>query len=145
MEKVSTAFAKTAKLISEKFSASVTHCNPKLKAELKINANEGKAWIEKDGGGDISQLSGGQKSLLAVCLSLAVVSAAASGCNLVILDEIDAALDDIAREGIRELLKDEFKDKQVILVTHHQGLVAEDWKVVHVDKANGVTQIISEE
>ena len=64
----------------------------------------------------ISLLSGGEKSLAAVALLFAIFEAKPSPFCL--LDEVDAALDDVNISRFTSLLQDYTRDTQFIIVTH---------------------------
>lgn len=68
---------------------------------------------------DLNLLSGGERSLVSIALLFAVVSA--SKPPFLILDEIDAALDEVNASHFAKVLKDLAKDTQFILITHNRS------------------------
>lgn len=68
---------------------------------------------------DLNLLSGGERSLVSVALLFA--TAAASKPPFLILDEIDAALDEVNAARFAKVLKDLAKDTQFILITHNRA------------------------
>ncbi len=68
---------------------------------------------------DLNSLSGGERSLVSIALLFAIVSV--SQPPFLILDEIDAALDEINAARFSKVLKDLAKDTQFILITHNRA------------------------
>lgn len=68
---------------------------------------------------DLNLLSGGERSLVSIALIFAIVSA--SRPPFLILDEIDAALDEVNAARFAKILKDLAKDIQFVLITHNRA------------------------
>ena len=68
---------------------------------------------------DLNLLSGGERSLVSIALLFAIVSA--SKPPFLVLDEIDAALDEVNAARFAKILKDLAKDTQFILITHNRA------------------------
>jgi len=66
----------------------------------------------------ISMLSGGEKTLIAIALLFAIVNY--SNPPLLILDEIDAALDEENSRRFSEILKELSQETQFIVITHNR-------------------------
>ncbi|MFH1430409.1 MAG: AAA family ATPase [Candidatus Uhrbacteria bacterium] len=66
----------------------------------------------------ISMLSGGERALTAIALLCAIISASTS--PFVVLDEVDAALDESNSVRFAEILKDLAKQTQFLVVTHNR-------------------------
>ncbi|NLX84981.1 MAG: chromosome segregation protein SMC [Synergistaceae bacterium] len=66
----------------------------------------------------INQLSGGEQSLAAISLLFASMEVA--GCPLAVLDEVDAALDEVNLRRFAELAKEYAKNRQVLAMTHRR-------------------------
>jgi chromosome segregation protein len=66
----------------------------------------------------IYQLSGGEQSLSAISLLFASMEAA--GCPLAVLDEVDAALDEVNLRRFSELAKEYAQDRQILAMTHRR-------------------------
>lgn len=81
--------------------------------ELKVGFNN--VWKESR-----SELSGGQKSLLALSLILALLKF--QPAPLYILDEVDSALDLSHTQNIGQMIARFFKDSQFIVVSLKEGL-----------------------
>ncbi len=67
---------------------------------------------------NIHQLSGGEQSLAAISLLFATMEVA--GCPLAVLDEVDAALDEVNLRRFSELAKEYAKNRQVLAMTHRR-------------------------
>ncbi|MBI2446442.1 MAG: AAA family ATPase [Parcubacteria group bacterium] len=68
---------------------------------------------------DLNLLSGGERSLVSIALLFAIVSA--SKPPFLVLDEIDAALDEVNAARFAKVLEDLAKDTQFILITHNRA------------------------
>ena len=69
----------------------------------------------------IMTLSGGERSLVAAALICAIISSTPP--PFVILDEIDAALDEANSNRLADILKGLAKDTQLILITHNRAIM----------------------
>ncbi|MFH1098449.1 MAG: AAA family ATPase [Candidatus Uhrbacteria bacterium] len=67
---------------------------------------------------NIAMLSGGERALTAIALLCAIISASAS--PFVVLDEVDAALDEANSVRFAEILKDLARRTQFLVVTHNR-------------------------
>ncbi|KAJ0173864.1 hypothetical protein K1T71_011013 [Dendrolimus kikuchii] len=81
--------------------------------EVRVGFNE--AWKES-----LGELSGGQRSLVALSLVLAMLLF--KPAPLYILDEVDAALDLSHTQNIGQMLRDHFKHSQFIIVSLKDGM-----------------------
>ncbi|KAJ5068991.1 structural maintenance of chromosomes protein [Anaeramoeba ignava] len=95
--------------------------------------NQNSDWKE-----GLSELSGGEKS----CLALAFIFAVARYKKPVfyILDESDSALDDLLSSKVAKLLKNS-KD-QIIAVSHHQCFQIEASRSIQLSKEKGYSEVI---
>lgn len=66
----------------------------------------------------IQQLSGGEQSLAAISMLFASMEVA--GCPLAVLDEVDAALDEVNLRRFSELTKEYAKNRQILAMTHRR-------------------------
>ncbi|MDL2297956.1 chromosome segregation protein SMC [Synergistaceae bacterium OttesenSCG-928-D05] len=66
----------------------------------------------------INQLSGGEQSLAAISLLFASMEVA--NCPLAVLDEVDAALDEVNLRRFAELAKEYAKNRQILAMTHRR-------------------------
>lgn len=80
---------------------------------------------------NINQLSGGEQSLAAISLLFASMEVA--GCPLAVLDEVDAALDEVNLRRFSDLAKEYAKNRQVLAMTHRRVTME------HADVLYGVT------
>ena len=83
-------------------------------AGVSINVSVPKKRVK-----DLSLLSGGERSLVSIALLFAIVSA--SRPPFLILDEIDAALDENNAVRFAKVLKDLAEKTQFILITHNRA------------------------
>jgi structural maintenance of chromosome 2 len=84
---------------------------------LEIKVCLGGVWKQS-----LAELSGGQRSLVALSLILALLQF--KPAPMYILDEVDAALDLSHTENIGRLLKNRFKGSQFIVVSLKEGMFA---------------------
>jgi chromosome segregation protein len=66
----------------------------------------------------IGQLSGGEQSLSAIALLFASLEVAQ--CPIAVLDEVDAALDEVNLRRFADLAKDASKERQIFVMTHRR-------------------------
>jgi len=86
-------------------------------------------------------LSGGEKTLTAISLLFAIVNQ--SDPPLVIVDEIDAALDEENSRRFAEILKELSKETQFIIVTHNRLTMSAAQVIYGVTSKNNVSQLLS--
>lgn len=90
----------------------------------------------------ISMLSGGERALTAIALICAIISANPS--PFVILDEVDAALDEANSERLAQILDDLSAKTQFITITHNRASMKRASIIYGVTmKADGVSQLLS--
>lgn len=82
---------------------------------LEVKVALGKVWKES-----LAELSGGQRSLVALSLILALLQF--KPAPMYILDEVDAALDLSHTQNIGQLIKTRFKGSQFIVVSLKEGM-----------------------
>ena len=82
---------------------------------LKIRVGFGDQWKES-----LSELSGGQRSLLALSFVLALLKY--KPAPLYILDEIDAALDLQHTQNIGKMIKQHFPQSQFLIISLKEGM-----------------------
>ncbi len=90
----------------------------------------------------VSLLSGGEKSLAAVALIFAILMYRPS--PFLVLDEVDAALDDANTNLFNNLIKDVAQKSQVVMITHNKTTmeVADTLFGVTMQK-NGISSLVS--
>jgi chromosome segregation protein len=91
---------------------------------------------------NVNLLSGGEKSLVAVALIFAILLYRPT--PFLVLDEVDAALDDANTNLFNRLIKDVAKKSQVIMITHNKSTmeVAETLFGVTMQK-QGISSLVS--
>jgi len=94
----------------------------------------GNTWKQS-----LSELSGGQRSLLALSLILAI--AAKNPAPIYILDEIDAALDPSHTQNIGLMLQKQFKSSQFVVVSLKDGMFENANVLFRTEFVEGVSQV----
>ncbi|KAL7563201.1 hypothetical protein ACA910_014475 [Epithemia clementina (nom. ined.)] len=105
---------------------------------LEVKVAFGKVWKES-----LSELSGGQRSLLALSLILSMLLFRPA--PMYILDEVDAALDLSHTQNIGNMLKTHFSQSQFIVVSLKEGMFNNAnviFKTKFVDGVSTVTRTI---
>lgn len=96
------------------FSCQLTTTKETLKGETKTQL--GFEITYKGGEADLNSLSGGEMARLCLCGTLAL--SAISGSKLLMLDEATSSLDINLNEIVLEMVKKEFGDKLVLIISH---------------------------
>lgn len=105
--------------------------------EVKVGFNG--IWKES-----LTELSGGQRSLVALSLILAMLKY--KPAPLYILDEVDAALDLSHTQNIGGMLKDHFKNSQFVIVSLKDGMFNNAnvlFRTKFVDGVSGVVRTVN--
>ena len=91
---------------------------------------------------NVSLLSGGEKSLVAIALIFAILMYRPS--PFLVLDEVDAALDDANTNLFNRLIKDIAEKSQVVMITHNKSTmeVADSLFGVTMQK-QGISSLVS--
>ena len=90
----------------------------------------------------VSMLSGGERALTAIALICAIISANPS--PFVILDEVDAALDEANSERLAQILDDLSNQTQFIVITHNRASMKRSQVLYGVTmKSDGISQLLS--
>ena len=87
----------------------------------------------------LSELSGGQRSLLALSFILAMMKC--KPAPIYILDEIDAALDLENTQRIGEMIKKHFKDSQFIIVSLKEQMTFNAKVIFRVSNTDGKSNV----
>lgn len=101
---------------------------------LEIKVCLGNVWKSS-----LTELSGGQRSLIALSLILALLQF--NPAPMYILDEVDAALDLSHTQNIGKLLKTRFKTSQFILVSLKDGMYNNANVLFRTKFVDGVSQV----
>uniref|UniRef100_A0A6P7FG53 Structural maintenance of chromosomes protein n=2 Tax=Diabrotica virgifera virgifera TaxID=50390 RepID=A0A6P7FG53_DIAVI len=102
--------------------------------ELEVNVSLGGVWRQ-----NLTELSGGQRSLAALSLILAMLLF--KPAPLYILDEVDAALDMSHTQNIGNMLKSHFKKSQFIIVSLKDGMFNNANVLFRTKFVNGVSMV----
>ncbi|EPY15706.1 hypothetical protein STCU_11820 [Strigomonas culicis] len=87
----------------------------------------------------LSELSGGQRSLLALCLILAILRVRPA--PIYILDEVDAALDPSHTQNIGRMLQLYFPHSQFLLVSLKDGMFSSANVLYHIRNTQGYSEV----
>ena len=91
----------------------------------------------------LSLLSGGERSLVAVALLVAIFRARPS--PFYVMDEVEAALDDVNLGRLLELVEQLRESSQIILITHQKRTMEVADALYGVTmRGDGVSQVISQ-
>ena len=142
-------FNKTLKEVNELFTRNFSQLSTKGKAFLELENKQepfeaGLDIIIKVGKGkyfDVTSLSGGEKTLIALSLIFAIQEY--KPYCFYIFDEIDAALDKRNSERLALLLKKHMNKGQYIVVTHNDSIIEESELLYGITMSEGISKIIS--
>ncbi|XP_071166504.1 structural maintenance of chromosomes protein 2-like [Mytilus edulis] len=149
-QKKNEALKKAWEQVNKDFSSIFSTLLPGARA--KLSPPEGQSVLDglevKVGFGDVwkeslSELSGGQRSLIALSLILAMLLF--KPAPLYILDEVDAALDISHTQNIGQMIKSHFKHSQFIVVSLKDGMFNNAnvlYKTRFVDGVSTVTRYV---
>ena len=124
---VDAEFAATFAAVREQFSHMVTVLFPGGRGQLKLvepdeDHPQGGVAVEvkpaKKLGKRLQLLSGGERALVAIAFLMALVLA--RPCPFYVLDEIEAALDDVNIGRLVQLLRDYRERTQFVIITHQK-------------------------
>ena len=142
-------FMKTFRGINEIFSRNVSELYTKGKAYLKMENEEdffsgGVEIVIQLGKGkyfDVTSLSGGEQTLIALSLLFAIQEF--KPYHFYVFDEIDAALDKRNSERLAGLLNKYMGAGQYIIVTHNDALIMNSKFIYGVSMHDGVSKVLS--
>ncbi len=145
-----TRFAETFAAINECFKEVFAHIFPGGRGQLLLTDESDllETGVDIDiqvpgkKAQSVSLLSGGEKSLAAVALIFAILMYRPS--PFLVLDEVDAALDDANTNLFNNLIKDVSQKSQVVMITHNKTTmeVADTLFGVTMQK-NGISSLVS--
>ncbi|KAI8851818.1 P-loop containing nucleoside triphosphate hydrolase protein [Chytridium lagenaria] len=101
---------------------------------LEIKVNLGPVWKH-----NLTELSGGQRSLVALALILSLLKY--KPAPMYILDEIDSALDESHTQNIGHLLRSRFKGSQFIIVSLKDGMFSNANVLFRTKFKDGVSMV----
>ncbi|MCX6646373.1 MAG: chromosome segregation protein SMC [bacterium] len=150
-EKSEKAFVSTFNVAKEKFAATFGALFPGGSGELGLTEPENpldsgidvRVRFPGKGELDLLQFSGGERSLIALALLFAILKVKPS--SFTVLDEVEAALDDVNTQKFLDYLGKEFSDRQFILITHNKITMerADRLYGVTMRGGGGVSQVVS--
>ncbi len=138
-------FNAMSNLFSENFSKLFTRGTAYLEIENKEDIFSGGVRIAvkmaKGKYFDVSSLSGGEQTLIALSLLFAIQEY--KPYHFYVFDEIDAALDKRNSERLAGLLNQYMKAGQYIVITHNDALITNSNVLYGVSMQDGVSKILS--
>ncbi|MBI5149037.1 AAA family ATPase [Candidatus Pacearchaeota archaeon] len=142
-------FNKTLNIINAFFTENFSHLCEKGQAFLELENQEDPfaggleiaVKLAKGKYFDAASLSGGEQTLVAIALILAIQRY--KPYCFYILDEIDPALDRRNSGRLASILKQNIKDAQYIAITHNDSLIEEAPVLYGVSMQEGVSKIVS--
>ncbi|KAL6926221.1 hypothetical protein ACO0SA_001713 [Hanseniaspora valbyensis] len=134
-EKVTVDFGNIFKeLLPNSFAKLVILPNKLITDGLEVKVKLGSIWKES-----LVELSGGQRSLVALSLILALLQF--KPAPMYILDEVDAALDLSHTQNIGHLIKTRFKGSQFIVVSLKEGMFTNANRVFRTRFQDGTSTV----
>ncbi|KRX93460.1 Structural maintenance of chromosomes protein 2 [Trichinella pseudospiralis] len=103
-------------------------------AGLEVKVGFGDAWKES-----LTELSGGQRSLIALSLIFAMLLF--KPAPIYILDEVDAALDVMHTQNIGKMISEKFKTSQFIVVSLKDGMFSNANVLFRTELRNGQSKV----
>jgi chromosome segregation protein len=135
------AFATVNQNLEKYFTEMLPTKQASLK-KLKDDIESGVEFEIKDVSGNkipFLELSGGQKTLLNISFVFAL-SRVQKSC-FYIIDEVDAALDEVNQKIVGKAIRKIFSDTQVLSISHNQSFQTESERMLFVSKENGITVV----
>ncbi|RNE99047.1 putative structural maintenance of chromosome (SMC) [Trypanosoma rangeli] len=141
------ALDRMVKVVSSVFSKLFSNCLPGAAAVLREERDDRqhlcglqvKVMFNGKEKESLSELSGGQRSLLALCLILAILRVRQA--PVYILDEVDAALDPSHTQNIGCMLQTHFPSSQFLLVSLKDGMFNNADVLYQVSNTQGYSEI----
>jgi len=152
------AIERTFRGVAKHFSSIFQELRPNGSASLRISRDEDESGSQsrvmryngisirvsfegKEENQIMQQLSGGQKSLVALCLIFAIQRA--DPAPFYLFDEVDAALDPDARQAVALMIQKQSENTQFIISTFHSPFVeiANQWYGIKFK--HGVSRLVS--
>jgi chromosome segregation protein len=91
---------------------------------------------------DLLQFSGGERSLIALALLFAILKVKPS--SFTVLDEVEAALDDVNTVKFLDYLQKEFSSRQFVVITHNKITMERADRLYGVTMVGGsISQVVS--
>ncbi|KAK9447758.1 RecF/RecN/SMC [Limtongia smithiae] len=123
-----------SEMLPGSFAKLVAPENKEVTDGLEVKVCLGKIWKES-----LAELSGGQRSLVALSLIMALLQF--KPAPMYILDEVDAALDLSHTQNIGRLIKTRFKGSQFIVVSLKDGLFSNANRVFRTRFHEGTSMV----
>jgi chromosome segregation protein len=89
---------------------------------------------------DVSSLSGGERALVALSLIFAIQDY--KPYHFYVFDEIDASLDKRNSERLANLIKENIRKAQYIIISHNDSVINEGNTIYGVSMQEGVSKVV---
>lgn len=155
MEKLIPAFRRDGlpKLIRVRSSQFITDMTTELMTHFNLSVEGVKVTEDLDievyqNGSvkDLQQLSGGERTAVAIALRMAMAKYLLSSISVMLMDEPTNFLDEERRNDLKEIITYSLRDEgiipQLIVITHHSELNSAADISYTVESKNGISQII---
>lgn len=149
-EQSAKAFVSTFNRAKEKFAETFVSLFPGGLGELKLTEPDNplesgidvRVRFPGKGELDLLQFSGGERSLIALALLFAILKVKPS--SFTVLDEVEAALDDVNTQKFLDYLQKEFPERQFIVITHNKITMERADRLYGVTmRVGGMSQVVS--
>ena len=127
---------------SQLSSKGIVHLEVQDEKEIFEKGLDIKVRVEGRKDFDVTSLSGGEQTLVALSLIFAIQEV--KPYSFYIFDEIDAALDRKNSEKLAYLLKKNIKDGQYLIITHNDSIISESSNLLYgVSMQEGISKVLS--
>ncbi len=99
---------------------------------------------------NISQLSGGEKTSISIAMRMAIAKYLGRDVSTILMDEPTVYLDEERRNDLKDILQYSMKElsseglfPQITIITHHPELEAAADLSYHVQKTNGISEVVA--
>ena len=140
--------------IKGRFETTLKTMSASFQDYFRLVFNGGKAALEKESDGieikvelpnkkikGLGMLSGGERSLVSIALLFALVTVRKP--PFLVLDEIDAALDEVNSQRFICLVRELAKDTQFVIITHNRETMRGADAIYGVSMKDGISQLLS--
>ena len=139
LEQVNNLFSTNFSQLSSK---GIVHLEVQDEKDIFAKGLDIKVRVEGKRDFDVTSLSGGEQTLVALSLIFAIQEL--KPYSFYIFDEIDAALDRRNSEKLAYLLKKNIKEGQYVIITHNDSIISESSNLIYgVSMQEGISKVLS--